>query len=148
MVMTRKTFRVVLESGFNILWASLVIYFLSVMYRHSEPAPVQSNTGAQMGRALPIAGVNWSKHQHTLILGLSTSCSFCSASAPFYRELLDPKNQGDWQAVAVLPQSFQDAQKYTLSHGYSVENIQQSDLAVLGISATPTLLLLDQDGKL
>jgi rhodanese-related sulfurtransferase len=102
----------------------------------------------EYGRQVPISEVDWARNGHTLVMALSTSCHFCSESAPFYRDLLARQARGHWSAVAILPQRTEMALAYFRQNRYVVDNVRSMSLADLGVSATPTLLLVDARGML
>lgn len=93
-----------------------------------------------------IAGVDWQKNGRTLVLALSTQCHFCTASAPFFRTLVE-QSSNNVKTVAVFPQSVDEAQKYLNGEGVRVDLVTQSSLNQIGISGTPTMLLVDSAGK-
>ncbi|MGH9733814.1 MAG: TlpA family protein disulfide reductase [Candidatus Acidiferrales bacterium] len=104
-------------------------------------------TALRSGQPVPISGVDWSKARHTLVLALQIGCHFCADSAPFYKGLLKEQT-GGWQAVAVLPQRVEQSNAYMRAEGYSISQVRQMDLGAIGVSGTPTLLLVDQKGNL
>ncbi|HEX8070987.1 MAG TPA: hypothetical protein VF546_13610 [Pyrinomonadaceae bacterium] len=109
---------------------------------NNSPAPQGVET--RVGERLALSGVEWSKNGRTLLLALSTTCHFCSDSAPFYRQLI--KERGGVHLVAVLPQPVAEGQKYLDRLGLSVDEVKQAPLASLGVSGTPTLFLIDNNG--
>ena len=97
------------------------------------------------GTQISLSGVDWRKTDRTILLALSTQCRFCTESASFYQELLQKKSK-DVQVVAVLPQSVEDGRKYLDKLGVPVREVVQARLATLGVSGTPTLMLIDNNG--
>jgi thiol-disulfide isomerase/thioredoxin len=81
-----------------------------------------------------------------VVLALSTTCHFCSESAPFYQKLQQQK-PNSVRLVAVLPEPVEDSRNYLNKLGVSVSDIVQSSLASVGVSGTPTLLLIDNQGS-
>jgi hypothetical protein len=99
--------------------------------------------GTSLKDRLP--GVDWGKNQRTLVLALSTHCHYCTESAPFFRRLRDEAGSGI-QVVAVLPETVQEAQEYLTAEGLQVEVVKQVSLATIGVSGTPTMLLVNRGG--
>jgi len=99
----------------------------------------------QAGTKLSLPGIDWSKSDRTLLLALSTTCHFCSESAPFYQKLQQQKSN-DVRLVAVLPQSVEDSKNYLTKLGVSVGEVVQASLASVSVSGTPTLMLIDNNG--
>ena len=84
-----------------------------------------------------------------IVFSLSTTCPYCKASAPFYQRLVNdvlPKMRKGIATVAFFPQAISDAEDY-VGHtlGVTFDSIQTG--APLGISAIPTLMLVDESGK-
>jgi len=86
----------------------------------------------------------WNQNGQTLVLALSSNCHFCTESAPFYKQLAQSK--GNTHLVAVLPQSLADGREYLENLGVSVDEVKQLSLDKIGVSGTPTLLLVDTSG--
>lgn len=88
--------------------------------------------------------VNWKQNGQTLVLAISTSCHFCTDSAPFYQALV--KRKKETRVVAVLPQPVEEGRAYLEKLGISVDEIRQLSLDRMGVRGTPTLLLVDASG--
>lgn len=100
----------------------------------------------QAGTKISLPGIDWSKSSRTVVLALSTTCHFCSESAPFYQKLQQQK-QNTVRLVAVFPQPVEDSRNYLNRLGVSVSDVVQSSLSSVGVSGTPTLLLIDNEGS-
>lgn len=99
----------------------------------------------QAGTKISLAGIDWSKSNRTVVLALSTGCHYCSESALFYQKL-QQQNLKNVRLVAVLPQSVEDGRNYLTGLGVSLDQIVQAPLASVGVSGTPTLLLINHEG--
>jgi len=132
----------------NILCIAVIAYIGGMFIRAHEILPRPILSGAVLGKPLPIKSIDWGASPRTLVLLLSTDCHYCSASAGFYRWLMKKQNSHLWNAVAIFPQTVEDAQQYLAEKGYSVGVIKQANLAAIGVVATPTLFLVDQHGLL
>lgn len=62
----------------------------------------------QAGTKITLPGIDWSNSTRTVVLVLSTTCHFCSESAPFYEKFQQQK-PNDVRVVAVLPQTIMSA---------------------------------------
>jgi hypothetical protein len=112
-----------------------------------SPAPSASRRPSiQAGTKISLPGFDWSKSTRTVVLALSTTCHFCSESAPFYQKLQRQKPD-DVRVVAVLPQPIEDSRNYLNKLGVRVTDVVQSSLSSVGVSGTPTLLLVDNEGS-
>ena len=88
--------------------------------------------------------IPWNQNGQTLVLALSKNCRFCTESAPFYQQL--SKSKGNTHIVVLLPQSVEEGQEYLEQLGVSVDEVKQFSLEKIGVSGTPTLLLVDTAG--
>lgn len=88
--------------------------------------------------------IDWKQNKQTLILAISSSCHFCTESAPFYKKLA--QNKGDTRLVALLPQPVEEGREYLERLGVSVDEVRQSSLDQIGVHGTPSLLLVDASG--
>jgi hypothetical protein len=93
---------------------------------------------------LSISGVDWAKNGQTLVLAISSTCHYCSESAPFYQRLA--RERGDIRMLAVLPQPVEEGRRYLEKLGVEVDDVKQASLASMGVSGTPTLILVNKDG--
>ena len=107
---------------------------------------VSRRQSIQAGTKISLPGIDWSKSTRTVVLALSTTCHFCSESAPFYQKLQQQK-PNSVRLVAVFPQSVENSRNYLNKLGVSLSDVVQSSLASLGVSRTPTLLLIDSEGS-
>ena len=102
------------------------------------------SVGARLNSALP--GIDWRKNGRTLVLAISTQCHFCTESAPFFRTLASRAQKGV-KIVAVLPQPVDAAQRYLDGEGVYVDRIEQLALSRIGVTGTPTILLVNSSGR-
>jgi rhodanese-related sulfurtransferase len=98
------------------------------------------------GAAAPIPGVDWSAHDTTVVLALSVTCGYCTASMPFYKDLLEAAVTRDVHVVAVFPQSGVAGRAYLETNGVDIKDVRELALDRLGIQGTPTVMLVRRDG--
>ena len=91
-----------------------------------------------------VDGVDWTKKRKTLVLAISSTCHFCTESAPFYRQLAEAHE--NTQLIAVLPQPVTEGRRYVNGLGLEVDDVLQVPLNSINVSGTPTLLLVNRDG--
>jgi thiol-disulfide isomerase/thioredoxin len=109
-------------------------------------APGRSH-GPEVGSKIDVAGVDLAGEDRTLLLVLQKGCHFCSESAPFYQRLArETARKSGVHLVAVLPQDVAEGSKYLNSLGVPIEDVRQAQLDALGVSGTPTLILIDDKG--
>jgi hypothetical protein len=129
----------------------------TLVKRHFDPAPGAAAAGARpprpadqnlVGKKVTLPDVDWARNGRTLVLALQSGCHFCTDSAPFYKELVKRQaGQPNLQLVAVLPQPVEQGRGYLNTLGVSIDNVRQDSLNNLGVSGTPTLLLVDNNGS-
>lgn len=88
--------------------------------------------------------IDWRRSKQTLLLAVSSTCHFCTESAPFYKQLA--KEHGNTRLIAVLPQSIDQGERYLEELGVGVDGVKQVTLSSINIKGTPTLILVDSDG--
>ena len=96
-----------------------------------------------------IPGVDKVKNARTLVLALSITSPYCSDSADFYRRV-EQERAKDVKLVAIFPQfvTAPIAKRYLQDRGLHVDEVKQLFLEDMGISGTPTLMLLDDAGTI
>lgn len=119
-------------------------YVIPAPARQSVGEPAGTRGIIKSGDAVAVSGVDWEKNGKTLLLVLSTTCHFCTQSGPFYQRLV--KEHGDAKLVALVPQSADEGQSYLKGLGVEVDDVRQASLGDLGVSGTPTLILVDGKG--
>jgi len=84
-----------------------------------------------------------------VLLVLSTQCHFCQESAAFHERLVQMlQNSSDTGLIAVFPQDRQAVEQYKTAYKVNFPNIiTDASLNKLQVRGTPTLLLIDQQGK-
>ena len=86
-----------------------------------------------------------------LLVAVSPGCHFCNESMPFYKELLDKRNEksSPIKFVAAVPNEAakaEESQKFATA-GAQPDNLVHLDFAAIKVPGTPTLLLVDNNGK-
>jgi len=88
----------------------------------------------------------WAAYPKTVVLALSVGCHFCTASAPFYKQLTSRAEAHRINVVALLPQSTTESSQYLHGLGVNIPQIQQVNFADIDVIGTPTLFLADDKG--
>jgi thioredoxin-related protein len=107
--------------------------------------PEKGEQFAQIKEVLP-AGTN-----KALVVAVQPSCHFCNDSMPFYKRLLDARNQKNSPVkfIAAVPADeakAEEAQKFA-AVGAQPDGMVKLDFAAIKAPGTPTLLLVDNNGK-
>lgn len=81
---------------------------------------------------------------------MSATCHYCKESLPFYKQLADAQQQSGraTHIVAIFPNSENDIKQYVQENQLHLETIAGVNFKALNISSTPTMLLVDRDGKI
>ncbi len=137
-----------LEILANVAIVVVAAAVVTVVYRdHQQPTRPARGPEIEVGATAPVKGVDWASKRKTLVLALSTQCHYCQESSPFYKSLSDQlANRKDLGFVSVFPQSAAEAEKYLREQGIRFGVVSQN-LGSIPIAGTPTLLLVDQRGK-
>jgi len=115
----------------------------AVIRRPVATTVTEATVGTNLGDRLP--GIDWNGNRRTLVLAISTSCHFCTESAPFFRLLQQASNRQS-KIVAVLPESVSESTAYLEKVGVQTDQVQQAAPGKIGIRGTPTMLLVDGRG--
>lgn len=122
---------------------------LLVGFRFLEATFFRHEVVPKAGQKVPdIAGYSWSKGP-TLVLALKKGCHFCEESMSFYRRLqaLQQAGQLNVQMMAVFPDGPTDVTDIMESQKLSIRAFSAVHLDTLNVSGTPTLILVDQSGR-
>ena len=139
-----------IETGANLAVIVLVALFAWTVVRGRTDVtagPTQVS-GPKVGLNLnqgALKDVNWSGNGRTLVLGLQTTCHFCTESGPFFQKLPSAAS-GNTKIIAVLPQSVEESKKYLQKLGVRVDEIRSAPLSDINVAGTPTLMLVDGKG--
>lgn len=132
-----------LEAGAN---AAVIVAAISLSvvliktYVLSNPTRTALDSG---GETVNLSNVDWAKNGHTLLLALSSTCHYCTESAPFYQRLAKESNT---RRIAVLPEPVSEGKQYVEGLGLTVDEVRQVRLDSVGVRGTPTILLVNNAG--
>jgi hypothetical protein len=84
------------------------------------------------------------------VLALNTSCAYCNASVPFYREMraAQRRHASEFEMVAVFPNHSDSVSRFLKQSQLDVAGYGDVDLHKLNVFATPTVLLVNRDGRI
>lgn len=136
-----------IEIAANIAIILAVCVVMVFFFRNYRAEKAGKPHAIAVGTPFALKDVHWEASRKNLVLALSTTCHYCNESAEFYRRLVKECEARGVRTIAVLPQTKSEAQSYLADRGFKVDEIRQSSLAALEIGGTPTLLLVDGQGK-
>jgi thioredoxin-related protein len=86
-----------------------------------------------------------------LVVAVSPTCHFCNDSMPFYKQLLDKRNESKSpiKVIAAVPgaEAKEAEAKHFADNGIQPDALVHVDFAKIKVPGTPTLLLVDNQGK-
>lgn len=137
-----------IEVAANISILVAAISFTAVLAkRYFSPTLPLAPAHAKAGTKADFINVDWAKSNLTLLLVLQSGCRFCTESAPFYQRLArETAEASGVHLVAVLPQDVAEGTKYLNSLGVPIQDVRQAQLDTLGVTGTPTLILINDKG--
>ena len=112
----------------------------------APPATVEKGDRFEELKAVLPAGTN-----RALVVALSPTCHYCNESMPFYKQILDQRNQksSPVKFIAAVPTEeakAEEAQKLA-SAGATPDGLVKLDFAAVKVPGTPTLILVDNNGE-
>ena len=118
-----------------------------VLSRRPDPATVPL---VKIGEAVKLPGVSPGAARLTFVIVLSSQCAYCLHDLPLYRKLSAARSSsgGMLRLIAVLPEKATTAAAFLRSSGVAADNVLSMAPLDLGVQMVPTLLLLDENGKL
>jgi hypothetical protein len=131
----------------------LLIGTLARNYYLSRIPDPSLELGVKKGEQVKLSGdapADGQSAQATLVLALSTHCGFCQDSLPFYQKLAVFKNSSPARVrlATVMSEPKEEIEAYLKKHGIAADAVFSMPIAQIGVTGTPTLLLLDGQNKL
>jgi hypothetical protein len=137
-----------LDRILNFASVGVVVVLLALTARrYLGPADPGTAETMRPGTEVRLSGVDWSSNKHTLLFVLQPGCSFCKASAGFYRDLLSSNRQDAFHAIAIIPATPNEAGEFLSAYGIAIADLRSTDLGTLNVPGTPTLILVGSDGR-
>jgi thiol-disulfide isomerase/thioredoxin len=131
-----------------ILVAVILGYVLVKQFVFTTPAAAPGPMKQpEVGANITLPDTDFSTSDKTLVLAIRKGCHFCSESAPFYQKLAQLAPDKHLRLIAAFPHSVDEGQGYLKELGVPITELKQADFSQLNVSGTPTLLLLDNKGR-
>lgn len=127
----------------NIAFAMIILISVGKIFAAHLSQPAIGTAG--LPDKLHIDGVGWS-HDKNVVLFLQTTCTYCHQSETFHAELAELAKSNGWGIVSVFPESTAMA-KIALENAGIDSPVVEADLSALGVEGTPTLAIVDSNGK-
>lgn len=132
-----------------ILVAVTVISTLVLNYYELRRAP-NMQTGLQRGSVLAqLPNTDYQASPQTLLIALDTKCSYCQDGIPFYNSLLaaQKSSASSTRIIAIFPNSKKEVTNFLQQNQLNLETIGEVKFNPLRISGTPTMILVNADGR-
>ena len=111
-------------------------------------APPEIEAGEQYDA---LRGVVPAGAQRALVIAVSPTCHYCTESMPFYKRLIDQRNQSGSQVKVVVavprPEAQAEEAQKLAEGGVKPDALVPLDFASVRVNGTPTILLVDNQGK-
>jgi thioredoxin-related protein len=132
--------------------AWLGLLFHDRLFPQHGPQPEKGEQYAQLKAVVPAGS------SRALVVAVQPGCHFCNDSLPFYKNLIDQRNQKDSKVkiVAAVPTTpkpedgqklaDEESQKFATA-GARPDSMVNLDFAAVKVPGTPTLMLVDNNGK-
>lgn len=135
----------------NILIIIAAVFLIGLIAQKnffSESSNTPSSKYPTIGNKIPFDDVDWSKSNKNVFLVLQSGCRFCTESAEFYKRLIQQTQGKNVNIIAVFPQNKTEAEEYLKSLGISGIEVRQSQLNLLQVGGTPTIIIANDKGEI
>src|SRR5215813_9686201 len=140
-----KTATVCLTFSFLLLAGILARSYVISRRSHTATLP-----RVKIGERVNLPELSSRRAGHTLVMVISSQCEYCVSDLPFYRRLSEMRGAsgGELRLVAALPEKTETAQMFLANACVIVDHVWPAAPAEVGVQLIPTLLLVDEEGKL
>lgn len=132
---------------------SLVALYVLIDQRmvRSRQEPRRSTPSDFIGRRLDFPEISWSTQRRSVVLAISSHCRYCIHSTPLYRSLgsaaAAKSGRGNGALVVVTFEPVETMEAFLAQQGIVATKVLHVDFDSLRVRSTPTLLLVDAQGK-
>lgn len=123
-------------------------HFFSPQTQAGGPRPPEIEAGekhAALGQVVPAGS------ERALVVALAPGCHFCDESMPFYKRLVDERNQKGSNVKVIAAVSQEEAkapeQEKLTAAGVTPDGLVVLDFNTVKLRGTPTILLVDNQGE-
>lgn len=101
------------------------------------------------GVRISLDGADFARARQTVLIALSSHCSFCRTSTPFYRALSDlhRAHPAMFQLIVISRDERSEIAGFLAQAHIAVDTILSVPPATIGVAGTPALLVLDEQGR-
>jgi thioredoxin-related protein len=134
----------------NIVFIAMVLLLGGIAIKNTMFSKNNNDVGPRVGSQLSNPpGYEWKTHDQTLVLVLMKNCQYCKNSMPFYRKLMELKQAGKISAhiISIFSDPLDEARDVMNREKIAVDVIGGALLSNYKVSGTPTLILIDKQGR-
>lgn len=135
-----------LERITNIAVVIVAVLFVVGFFRHDFAAH-KTLSRSFHAHKLQLASITEAPAKLNIVLGISTECPFCEKNVGFYKKLSGLEKPGRLAFYTIFPQTKNEAKSYLQKKGIHPTGVISSSLAKYQINGTPTLVLVNDRGK-
>ena len=137
-----------MKKAFDLLVSfSVLVAACTIVYSFTKNRTAKRAETTVVGRRLgDIPGITWSAHDETLVLALKKGCHYCEQSIPFYQRLSSLDHPPSVSLVAAFPDGADEVDRIIRDHKLAIPAVGDVPLRLLGVTGTPTLLLVNRQG--
>lgn len=140
------THRLEILSNIAVIVAAVAVCFS--VARQYLPSPSATTSESFRDKTLNMASITLTPATQNVVLVLSQSCRFCEEEMPFYRTLGEIAVRAKTHVYAMFPPTENEPDKYLERHSVRTDGVVSGRLDGVGVRGTPTLLLVDANGKI
>jgi hypothetical protein len=129
--------------GYAATWAFVACL---AFVRFGALIPMLSATPLVEGQRMAFDEVDFSRHDRTIVVVVSTRCRFCAANMDFYRTLAESEPV-QAQRIGLVVAGWESStalERYLHDHGVTVDRFAR--IPASRVQGTPTLLIVDRQG--
>jgi hypothetical protein len=125
-----KNVRANIEFGLNIIIAVAVLVVAGIIVKRYvfqtkvDRESLTRQSQSSLGTTLHVQNVNWDENKKTLVFFLKKDCTYCTQSAPFYRQLISDALRKNVRCLAILPDSLDQSRKYLQYLELPIETVE------------------------
>lgn len=139
--------RIAKTIGELMLLMSIAVVVHFAIGRMQQPSSSSVHPLLTVGTQVSISGYDFGISPKTLLLGTAPNCRFSKENKPFHEMLVRHARENGVRILVVAPVS-DTSSSFTASFQGPLTTIQQRNLALLGLSGTPTILILNQHSQI
>jgi hypothetical protein len=127
-----------------------VLFSIYLGFRiYNERRPVAAAVGYRVGETIAeTPELTFTASSMTALLVTKSSCHFCTENMPFYRRLIEVARGSSVRLIALSTEEPAANRAYLLSNKVQVEAVLSSTQNGLRQLPTPTLILVNREGRI